>query len=154
MSNDLRNRVGTIVNGTASGLIPMAVFTPVYAIWPLFAWPLVGAAFFGLAAAWAAYLAVSAARLLRLSRELPSERNADDARITKWMSIVSSIQGVLILASAVTLAGLGLWVWILPAVVLIVALHFFPMPWIFRRTIDFYLGSAMLIVAMVGLYLS
>lgn len=154
MSNQLQTRIGTILNGTASGLIPMAIFTPVYAIWPIFAWPAPGIVFFLLAAAWSAYLAVSAARLLRLGRELPHETSADDARIAKGMAIVSSIQGGLILTSAVILALLGQWTWILPVVVLVVALHFFPMPWIFRRTIDYYLGTAMLIVAVIGLYLS
>ena len=66
----------------------------------------------------------------------------------------SHIQGGLILTSAVTLALIGHWTWILPVVVLIVALHFYPMTWIFRRTIDYYLGTAMLIVALIGLYLS
>lgn len=154
VSDELATRIGTIVNGTASGLIPMAIFTPVYAIWPIFAWPFPGTVFFLLAAAWSIYLAVSAARLLRLSRDLPHETNVDDARITKWMTIVSSIQGGLILTSAIVLALTGLWTWILPIVVLVVALHFFPMPWIFRRTIDYYLGTAMLIVAVLGLYLS
>lgn len=154
MSEDLGTRVGTILNGIASGLIPMALFTPIYAIWSIFAWPVFGTVFFALAVAWSIYLAVSAGRLLRQSRSLPRETNADDARITKGMAIVSSIQGGLILTSGVTLALLGLWTWILPVVVLVVALHFFPMPWIFRRTIDFYLGTAMLIVAAVGLYLS
>ena len=154
MSDDLRTRIGTILNGIASGLIPMAIFTPVYAIWPIFAWPVLGTVFFVLAVAWAVYLAVSAGQLLRQSRRLPRETNADDARIAKGMAIVSSIQGGLILTSAIALALFGLWTWILPVVVLVVALHFFPMPWIFRRTIDFYLGTAMLIVAVVGLYLS
>lgn len=36
--DDFNARVGPIVRGIASGLIPMAVFTPVYAIWPVFAW--------------------------------------------------------------------------------------------------------------------
>lgn len=48
---------------------------------------------------------------------------------------------------------LGVWTWIVPVVVLIVALHFFPMR-IFRRTIDYYLGTAMLAVPVVGLYLA
>lgn len=154
MSDDLSKRVGTILNGTASGLIPMAIFTPVYAIWPVFAWPITGSVFFILALAWSIYLAMSAVRLLRYSRTLPRETNEDDARISKGMTVVSSIQGGLIVTSIVVLALLGLWAWILPAVVLVVALHFFPMPWIFHRTIDFYLGTAMLIVAVVGLYLS
>lgn len=151
---DLNTRVGTILNGAASGMIPMAIFTPVYAIWPVFAWPVAGSVFFVLALAWSAYLAVIARGTLRLGRELPHERNEYDARITKGMAIVSSLQGVLILASVIVLALLGLLVWVLPVVALIVALHFFPMPVIFGRTIDYYLGTAMLAVAVVGLALA
>lgn len=152
--DELHTRLGAILGGTASGMIPMAIFTPVYAIWPIFAWPIPGGAFFALALAWSAYLAVTAVRTLHLSRTLPHETNEYDARITKGMTIVSSIQGVLILVSVIVLALLGAFVWILPVVVLVVALHFFPMPAIFGRTIDYYLGSAMLVVAVVGLILA
>ena len=48
----------------------------------------------------------------------------------------------------------GRYVWIPPAIALIVALHFFPMPAIFGRTIDYCLGTVMLIAANVGLYLA
>lgn len=148
------SRTGPVLQGVASGLIPMAIFTPFSAIWPVFAWPIPGGLFFALALTWAVFLALTAARLLRRSRALPHEQNALDVRIARGMTIVSSIQGVLILSVAIVLALLGLWVWVLPAIALIVALHFFPMPAIFGRTIDYYLGTAMLIVAAVGLALA
>lgn len=154
MTDALETRVGTMLNGTASGLIPMAIFTPVYAIWPVFAWPAPGLVFFILAAAWAITLAVSAVRLIRLGRELPHETNDDDARIGKAMAVLGGLQGGLIAVSVVVLAVLELWVWILPAIALIVALHFYPMTAIFRRTIDYYLGTAMLLVAAAGLLLA
>src|SRR5690625_3086548 len=53
---DLRTRAGTMLNGTASGLVPMAVFTPFYAIWTMFAWPLPGVVIFGAVLAWSLYL--------------------------------------------------------------------------------------------------
>jgi hypothetical protein len=152
--DDLSSRIGTILRGIASGLFPMAAFTPIYAIWPLLAWPIAGTAFFVVAAGWSAVLAMTAVRLIRLSRELPCERNADDARISTGMAIVGSIQGGLILTSAAILALSGYWIWILPVIALIVALHFFAMPWIFHRTIDFSLGAAMLVVAVIGLVLA
>ncbi|MGV8912133.1 MAG: hypothetical protein ACOH14_05890 [Rhodoglobus sp.] len=152
--DDFNARVGPIVRGIASGLIPMAVFTPVYAIWPVFAWPLAGAIFFLVALGWSVFLAVRAAKLIKFARGVPNETNAYDARIAKGMTIVSSIQGALIVTSVVVLALFGQYVWILPVVALIVALHFFPMPAIFGRTIDYYLGGFMLIVAGTGLYLA
>ena len=152
--DDFTARVGPIVRGIASGLIPMAVFTPVYAIWPVFAWPILGTIFFVAALAWSVFLAIRAAKLIKFAGGVPNETNAYDARISKGMTLVSSIQGALIVTSVVVLAVLGQYVWMLPVVVLIVGLHFFPMPAIFGRTVDYYLGGFMLIAAGTGLYLA
>ncbi|MER3395153.1 MAG: hypothetical protein RIA38_09325, partial [Microcella pacifica] len=152
--DQLSTRIGTILGGVAAGLIPMAIFTPVYAVWAIFAWPIPGTTFFIAAVAWSAFLAFRAGSLLRLARPLPRETNGYDARISRGMAIVSSIQGGLILASIVVFVVLGRYVWILPVVALIVAVHFFPMPAIFGRTIDYYLGAVMLVVAGIGLYLA
>lgn len=151
---DLRSRIGTILNGTASGMIPMAIFTPVYAFWGLLAWPLPGGMLLALALAWSGYLAVVARTLLRLGTKLPHEKNQFDARITKGMTIISSIQGGAILLAIITLTLTGLWVWILPVVTLIVAVHFYPMPALFARSIDYYLGTVMLIAALTGVVLT
>lgn len=151
---DLRSRAGTMLNGTASGMVPMAVFTPCYAIWPVFAWPVPGAVILGVALAWSVYLGLTARRLFRLSAELPDERSEHDARITRGMTVLSSVQGGGILLSAVVLWLLGLWMWILPVVALIVALHFFPMPALFGRTIDYYLGTLMAIASLAGFTLA
>lgn len=70
------------------------------------------------------------------------------------MAIVGSIQGGLILTSVIALALLGRHLWILPTVALVVALHFYPMPAIFGRTIDYYLGTAMLVAAVIGFVLA
>lgn len=152
--DDLRSRVGTILNGTASGMIPMAIFTPFYAFWGLLAWPLPGGMLLALALAWSGYLAVTARTLLRLGRKLPHETNQFDARLTRGMTIISSIQGGAILLALITLTLTDLWVWILPVVTLIVALHFYPMPALFERSIDYYLGTAMLIMALIGMVLT
>lgn len=152
--NDLSTRVGTILNGTASGMVPMAIFTPAYAVWGVFAWPISGTLLFALALAWSIQLALTARTLFRLGNELPHEKNAADARITKGMGVVTSIQGVAILGSIIVLTLIGQWVWIMPVVALIVGLHFLPMPAIFGRRIDYYLGSAMLVVAGIGMILT
>lgn len=151
---DLSARIGSILNGIASGLTPMAIFTPVYAVWTIFAWPASGIIFFAAAVGWSIYLLIEAIRLISFARGLPHETNAFDVRISRGMAIVSSIQGGLILTSTILFIVLGLYVWILPTIALIVAIHFFPMPSIFGRTIDYYLGTAMLIVAVIGLSLT
>lgn len=147
---DFATRAGTILGGTASGMIPMAIFTPVYAIWPIFAWPIAGTIFFVLAVAFSTYLFVTGIRTLRRSRQLPNERNAADDRIAKVMPIISNIMGFGILIAIIMLTVFDLTVLILPTVAVLVALHFFPMAQLFGRTIDYYLGSLMLIAAIFG----
>lgn len=154
MTEQLRSRSGTILVGIASGLIAMTAVTPVYAIWAVIAWPILGGLFFLAAAGFSFQMARLAAKLLRLGRRLPHERNATDERISRLQGIVGGIQGGLILIGGLSLALLGHWTLILPLVALVVGLHFFAMPWIFGRTIDYYLGSAMVLVAGVGFYLA
>jgi len=109
---------------------------------------------FGAVLAGSLYLGLTARRLFRTSAELPDERNEHDARLTRGMTVLSSVQGVLILVSAAVLWLLGLWMWILPVVALIVALHFFPMPALFGRTVDYYLGTLMAIASLTGFTLA
>ena len=150
---DISTRAGTMLNGTAGGMIPMAIFTPVYAIWAVLAWPIPGTIFFVLTLALSAYLIVSAVRALKLSRTMPNEQNADDARIGKYMPIISSIMGVGILIAVVVFLVLDAFQWIIPTVAAIVGLHFFPMANLFQRTIDYYLTLLMLLGAAAGLFL-
>lgn len=151
---DLHARAGTVLNGIASGMVPMAIFTPVYAIWAAVAWPVPGGIVFIVALAWSVYLGLTGRRLLRLSADLPDERTAHDGRITRGMTILSSAQGGLILLAVVVLVLLGQWEWILPVVAIVVALHFFPMASLFGRSIDYYLGTGMAIAALAGLTLA
>lgn len=151
---DLRSRAGTVLKATASGMLPTAIFTPFYAIWSVFAWPVPGTIAFVLALVWSIYLAVTGRRFSRLSAELPDERDAHDERIMRGMTIVSSAQGGLVLLAVVVLGLLGQFVWTLPVVALIAALHFFPMPALLGRTVDYYLGTGMAIAALTGLTLA
>lgn len=143
-----------MLNGTASGMIPMAIFTPVYAVWTMFAWPVLGTIFFIVALAFSIILFVTAIRMLRLSRNMPDQRNADDARIAKVMPLISNIMGFGILLAIILLSVLDLSIWILPTVATLVALHFYPMAGLFHRTIDYYLGTLMLLAALVGFVLA
>lgn len=154
MTTATKSQPGTILRGIASGLLPMAGFTPVYAIWAIFAWPLPGSVFFAAALAWSIYLLATAVRLISASTAMPRDKTAFDTRIDKGMSILGSVQGGLIVTAIVLLSVFGLAKWILPIVAGIVALHFFLMPWLFGRTIDYYLGSVMLAIAIVGLLLT
>ena len=131
MTTSTDSQPGMILRGIASGLFPMAGFTPIYAIWAIFAWPLPGSFFFTAALAWSKYLLATAVRLISLSTAMPRHKTAFDARIDKGMSILGSVQGGLIVTAIVLLSVFGLAQWILPIVASIVALHFFFMPLLF-----------------------
>lgn len=150
---DVTTRAGTMLQGTASGMIPMAIFTPVYSIWAAIAWPLFGSIFFIITLAISVYFIVSAVRSFKLSRQLPDSRNADDLRISKVMPVLSNIMGVGILVTVLVLVVINAYQWIVPSVMIIVALHFFPMARLFRRTIDYTLGALMLAGAALGFFL-
>ncbi|GAA4380022.1 hypothetical protein GCM10023166_33770 [Paeniglutamicibacter cryotolerans] len=113
-----------------------------------------GSVFFAAALAWLIYLLATAMRLISVSTAMPRVKAAFDARIDKGMSILSSVQGGLIVTAIVLPSVFGLAQWILPIVARIVALHFSFMPWLFGRTIDYYLGSVMLAIAVASLLLT
>lgn len=150
---DVTTRAGTMLQGTASGMIPMAIFTPVYSIWAGIAWPILGSIFFVITLAISIYLVVSAVRALKLSGQLPNERNADDERISKVMPLISNIMGISILVAIIVLWVTNAYQWILPIVMILVGLHFFPMARLFHRTIDYTLGTLMLVGAALGFFL-
>ncbi|WP_104091913.1 hypothetical protein [Arthrobacter sp. GMC3] len=154
MATATKSQPGTVLRGIASGLFPMAGFTPVYALWAIFAWPLPGSVFFAAALTWSMYLLATAVRLISVSTAMPRDKTAFDARIDKGISILSGVQGGLIVTAIVLLSVFSLAQWIMPIVAGIVALHFFFMPLLFGRTIDYYLGSVMLAFAIVGLLLT
>lgn len=150
---DVTTRAGTMLQGTAAGMIPMAIFTPAYSVWAAVAWPLFGGIFFVLTLGVSAYFIVSAVRALKLSKQLPAHQNADDQRIAKYMPIISSIMGIGIAAAVIVLVVMSAYVWIFPTIMLLVALHFFPMAKLFQRTIDYTLGGLMLFGAGLGYFL-
>lgn len=88
---DLSTRIDTILGGVAAGLIPVAIFTPVYTVWTIFAWPVPCAAFFIAAAAWSAFLAIHAGSLLR-SRDhcLGRPTTTTRAFLEAWRSSAAS----------------------------------------------------------------
>jgi hypothetical protein len=71
-------------------------------------------------------------------------------RRQRWFHIVNAGQWVMILIVGNVLANLGLGSWVIPAVILIVGLHFLPLAWLFSNTVLY--ATAAAFIALAGVY--
>ncbi len=93
-------------------------------------------------------------RLLLLARRYPKSTTAEDKTLGKKMGksygIIFGVEG---LAIGLVCALLGLThheQFVLPAMALIIGLHFYPMARLFDRTIDYYLATWTCVIALIG----
>lgn len=147
------------VKGIASGLFMMAVFT---IIW-------VGIAFGGLHTspyAIALIIFVIAAvvfitkgiSIYKLAKHFPgveSEKDkAEEKRTGKWFGIIFGLEGLFIFIAINVVVNLGHAELTIPAIALVVGLHFYPLAKVFKRTIDYYLATWSTLVAITAVLLS
>jgi hypothetical protein len=94
-------------------------------------------------------------RLLVAAQNFPKFTTAADEaegkKISKAFGLVFGIEGAAIPFTCVILKLLGLQAYILPAIALIVGLHFYPMAKIFKRKIDYYLGTWACVIAVMSI---
>jgi hypothetical protein len=144
------------VNGIASGLVMMAVFTLVWSgiaygglhhtnYWPvLLIFPVLAVLFI-----------VNAVKLFRIARYHPKlTSEADLARKKKtgmWFGIIFGAEGLLIFAAVTVVMDIGHPDLVIPVIALIVGLHFYPLGAVFKRTIDYYLATWTTIVAILAI---
>jgi hypothetical protein len=83
--------------------------------------------------------------------ELSNEQKPEGKKLTKWYGIIFGSEGAIIGITCGILFGLHYQAFIIPAIALIVGLHFYPMATIFKRKIDYYLASWVCIVAITGI---
>jgi uncharacterized membrane protein (DUF485 family) len=148
---------GIVLRSIAGGMILMALFT---AAWINVAaiglrpndliWQLIAGAF-GL------WLIVTAVYFFRASRHFPRLRSDEDKaegkKIGMWYGIIFGGEGLVIGGTCATLGVTGHSAYILPATALIVGLHFYPMAKLFNRTIDYYVATWTVCVAIAALYM-
>lgn len=91
------------------------------------------------------------------ARKFPSFTSDTDKakgkKMLKWFGIIFGIEFTLIPIICALLYITSLQQYVLPAIALIVGLHFFPMAFVFDRKIDFYLASWTCIVAISSIIL-
>lgn len=100
---------------------------------------------------------IAGIRILVLARQFPkfttAGHQARGKKMGKTFGIVFGIEGV---AIPITCAILGITnhsQYILPAIALIVGLHFYPMARIFDRTIDYYIATWTSLVGLTAIFL-
>ena len=89
--------------------------------------------------------------LFRAAKNFPpltsSADKAEGKRMGMWYGIIFGAEGIIIPIVCGLLVYLGQTAFILPAIALVIGLHFYPMASVFKRTIDYYLATWTCVVA-------
>jgi len=96
-------------------------------------------------------------RLFIGAKSFPTFTNEEDRKRGKQMSksfgIIFGVEGTAIPIACALLGIFGKPQFILPAIALIVGIHFYPMAKVFKRKIDYYLATFTCVWALVSVYL-
>jgi len=147
------------LKGIATGLCLMAVFTLIWSgiafgglhtgsYWPLLLiFPLFSILFI-----------VNAVRLFSIVKYFPAlvspEDIAREKSTGKWFGIIFGAEGLGIFIAINVVVNLGHPELTIPAIALVVGLHFFPLAKVFRRTVDYYLATYSTLIAITAIILS
>ena len=135
--------------------ILMATFMLIYAVWFGVAWGAIGWAVFALFGVYAAWLIFCGVQHIRVTKKLPKPAPTPvSKRIAKQMQLLSMVSYTPLWIIIVLFCIFQQQIYIMPALVLIVGLHFIPQAKIFGRTIDYYLAPLPICTALIGFYLA
>jgi hypothetical protein len=144
------------VKGVASGLIMMAVFTLMWTgiafdggligtiyQWVLIIFPIPAIIFF-----------INSINLFKQAKYFPKSASeadlAEEKRAGKWFGIIFGAEGLGIFIGINIVTNLGHPDLVIPAIALVVGLHFFPLAKVFKRTLDYYLATWATLIAVCG----
>ena len=145
------------IRSVGSGLFMMTVFT---GIWTGIA--------YGLGASGGSYqwlllvfilcmivFVVQGIRFFGIAKNYPSVQSPEDAaegkKMGMWFGIIFGAEGLFIFLGVNLVRNLGHTDLIIPVIALVVGLHFYPLGWIFKRQIDYWLASWTTAVALTGI---
>ncbi|WP_380175778.1 hypothetical protein ACFEMC_09545 [Kineococcus sp. DHX-1] len=145
-----------LLDGVVVGLLLMAVFTAAWSANTLGTWPgAVGTVVTALSVLVGVWFVVTAVRLVRVRGRASTSTTPEEERWRKRSGIafgwVFTLEAVLIVVAANVLSAVGRPDLVLPAIALVVGLHFYPMARIFRRRVDTWLATVLSAVGLAGL---
>lgn len=92
---------------------------------------------------------IQANRTLRSLPDGPAD--PDDRRAQRRWNIIASVQGCTIGVVCAVLGSLGLYMYIVPAVALIVGIHYFPLGAMYHTAIHAVMGVGVVLIAVFGI---
>jgi hypothetical protein len=143
------------LRGVATGLLMMSFFT---GLWSGIAYGGMQQSIFRFVLIIFFLFIVNGIRFFRMAKKFPDSVSPEDAaekkRMGKWFGIIFGAEGLLIFLAVNIVINLGHPDLIIPAIALVVALHFYPMAKIFNRKIDYWLATWATLIALCGIVLT
>lgn len=142
----------------AIGLFLMAFFTLLWASWSLYGLPVAaGVTLVVIFGVLAVTFVINGVQLIRSAHWLPLPSGEEAIRrgrvLRVGFGVTFAAEGVIIGLVCVLLIVNGGYAYLAPAIALVVGLHFIPLGFIFRRTIDFYIAGWVVVWALLGFWL-
>jgi hypothetical protein len=143
----------TVIKSIGGGLLLMAVFTMMWAGIAQSGLTSVGRiAIIAVFSCLSLVFIVYAVYLFIMSRHFPALKSeadkAEGKKIGKWYGIIFGAEGITIPIVVFTLLHFQQDKLVVPAIALVVGLHFYPMAKVFKRNIDYYLATWTCLVAI------
>jgi hypothetical protein len=147
------------VTGKAWALCMMAFFT---LLWTIIAYKGLQVSMYGslllIFPFFSTVFVFNAIKLFRAARQIPKLLTQEDItrekKRSKWFSMIFIAEGLGIFIAVNLVINIGHPELQIPAIALIVGLHFFPLAKLFNRVVDYYLASYSTIVAITGIILA
>ena len=143
------------IKSTASGLVLMTFFT---VLWAVIAFNGIKGRDYWITtvifAALSVWFVSAAIHLFGVVKQLPNailDKDSGARRNQKWFWIIFVAEGIGVLLAINIAINLNQPNVIIPAIAMVVGLHFYPLGWVFNRTIDFYLATWSTLVAVLAI---
>jgi hypothetical protein len=148
-----------IIKGIAGGLLLMALFTVMWSSVASSSLQNIGRTidlliFWGAALTFIGYAIYFFRSAKRFKTVLTGLEKAEGEKMGKAYGIIFGLEGALIPVAVFICFQLGRPELVVPAIALVVGLHFYPMARIFKRTIDYYLATWATLVAIGAIILT
>jgi len=154
MNNDAPDWYGEAAQSIAPISMLMAIFMLIYTIWFGFAWGFIGWILFTLSVILACFLIVKSIQHMKHSKLFVNNKSAEGERIGKAMGILSAVSHGPLWLFVIILLIIDLHIFIIPAVTLIIGLHFIPQAKIMNRKLDYFVAPIPILSSIAAFYLA